>query len=81
MRPHVVGLHEALDGTARAREDNRQITFSERGNIQGAQFQAVAAPVYERARERRPRHEIPREWPIPRWRSSATMLMVLGLRP
>ena len=57
-----VGLVAVLAGRDRARDDERQVTFSERGNIQGAQFHAVAAVVYERARERGLGHEIPREW-------------------
>ncbi|TFV29700.1 hypothetical protein E4K10_49360 [Streptomyces sp. T1317-0309] len=48
-----------MAGRARARDDDRQVTFSERGNIQGAQFHALAAIVYERARERGLGHEIP----------------------
>ncbi|MET8805879.1 hypothetical protein [Streptomyces sp. NPDC004546] len=58
----VVGLDAVLAGRARAREDDTQVTFSERGNIQGAQFHAIAQIVYERARERGLGHEIPREW-------------------
>ncbi|MFJ3823593.1 ornithine cyclodeaminase family protein [Streptomyces nodosus] len=58
----VVRLDAVLAGRARARDDDRQVTFSERGNIQGAQFHALAAIVYERARERGLGHEIPREW-------------------
>ena len=38
-----------------------EITFSERGNIQGAQFFAVAGLVYELARERGLGHEFPTE--------------------
>ncbi|MFI6343962.1 ornithine cyclodeaminase family protein [Streptomyces sp. NPDC050560] len=57
----VVRLADVLSGTASARDDERQITFSERGNIQGAQFHAVAAVVYERARDRGLGHEIPRD--------------------
>ncbi|NEV85101.1 ornithine cyclodeaminase family protein [Streptomyces tendae] len=59
--PRRVALSRVLDGTERARTDDRQITFSERGNIQGAQFHAVAALVYEKARERGLGHEIPRD--------------------
>ncbi|MEU6655813.1 hypothetical protein ABZ904_42245 [Streptomyces sp. NPDC046900] len=58
----VVRLDAVLAGRARARDDDRQVTFSERGNIQGAQFHALAPIVYERARERGLGHEIPREW-------------------
>ena len=39
-----------------------QITFSERGNVQGAQFFAVAGLVYELARERGLGRELPTEW-------------------
>jgi alanine dehydrogenase len=58
----VVRLDDIITGSARARDDERQVTFSERGNIQGAQFHAVAAIVYERARERGLGHAIPSEW-------------------
>ncbi|MET7861190.1 hypothetical protein ABZS81_29125 [Streptomyces sp. NPDC005318] len=58
----MVSLDDVLSGGARARQDDQQVTFSERGNIQGAQFHAVAAIVYERARERGLGHVIPREW-------------------
>ncbi|MEU6006684.1 hypothetical protein [Streptomyces sp. NPDC047453] len=58
----VVRLDAVLAGRARARDDDQQVTFSERGNIQGAQFHALAAIIYERARERGLGHDIPREW-------------------
>ncbi|MEW2623279.1 hypothetical protein [Streptomyces sp. NPDC048106] len=58
----VVRLDAVLAGHARARDDDTEVTFSERGNIQGAQFHAIAALVYKRARERGLGHEIPREW-------------------
>ncbi|MGW1208942.1 ornithine cyclodeaminase family protein [Streptomyces sp. NPDC002499] len=61
-RARRVRLDAVLAGHDRARDDEEQVTFSERGNIQGAQFHAVAAIVYERARERGLGHEIPREW-------------------
>ncbi|MFF4825159.1 hypothetical protein ACFY20_19385 [Streptomyces sp. NPDC001312] len=58
----MVRLDAVLAGRARARDDDRQVTFSGRGDIQGAQFHALAAIIYERARERGLGHEIPREW-------------------
>ncbi|KIF77444.1 hypothetical protein QR77_33540 [Streptomyces sp. 150FB] len=58
----VVRLDDILTGRARARDNDQQVTFSERGNIQGAQFHAVASIVYERARERGLGHVIPSEW-------------------
>ena len=39
-----------------------QITYSERGNLQGAQFYAVAGKVYEAARRTGLGREIPTEW-------------------
>ncbi len=39
-----------------------QITYSERGNLQGAQFYAVAGKVYEAARRAGLGREIPTEW-------------------
>jgi hypothetical protein len=44
------------------RTSAEQITFSERGNVQGAQFFAVAGLVYELARERGLGQEIPTGW-------------------
>ena len=44
-----VTLSELLEKRALGRTDAHQITFSERGNIHGIQFTAVAAAVYERA--------------------------------
>ena len=42
-------LTDLLANPARGRTNARQITFSERGNIHGIQFTAVAAAVYEQA--------------------------------
>lgn len=55
-------LEDVLSGAAAVRTDDAQITFSERGNIQGAQFHAVAGLVYELARERGLGHEVPTSW-------------------
>jgi hypothetical protein len=60
--PRVVGLEEVLTGAARVRDGDGDITFSERGNIQGAQFFAVAGLVYELARERGLGQELPTSW-------------------
>ena len=49
-------------GRAQGRTTAGQITYSERGNIQGAQFYAVAGAVYEAARERGIGRELPTEW-------------------
>jgi alanine dehydrogenase len=62
--PHtrVVSMEDLLNGTAPGRTSGEEITFSERGNLQGAQFWAVAGKVYEAARERGIGHELPTEW-------------------
>ncbi len=44
------------------RASAEQITYSERGNLQGAQFYPVAGRVYELARAARAGHEVPTEW-------------------
>ena len=60
--PRVVSLEDVLSGAGEARTSEHEITFSERGNIQGAQFFAVAGHVYERCRERGLGRELPTEW-------------------
>ena len=50
------------DARAVGRTSRDQVTYSERGNIQGAQFHAVAAVVYEAAREQGLGRDIPTEW-------------------
>jgi alanine dehydrogenase len=56
-----VSYADALAGVP-VRTSPDQITFSERGNVQGAQFFAVAGLVYELARERGLGQEIPTGW-------------------
>jgi len=58
----TIFLSDPLEGRAPGRSDAREVTYSERGNIQGAQFFAVAGRVYELARARGLGHEIPTEW-------------------
>ena len=53
---------EILSGKKQGRTSPKQITYSERGNIQGAQFFAVAGKVYELAKARGLGREIPTEW-------------------
>src|SRR5499426_89160 len=45
-----VTLADLVQGKVRGRTAHDQITYSERGNLQGAQFYAVAGKVYEAAR-------------------------------
>jgi ornithine cyclodeaminase/alanine dehydrogenase-like protein (mu-crystallin family) len=62
-RPHgVLTLAELVQGRAKGRTSADQVTYSERGNLQGAQFFAVAGKVYELARRAGLGREIPTEW-------------------
>ncbi len=58
----VVYLEELLSGAGPGRTGAAEITYSERGNIQGAQFHAVAGHVYELAKAAGLGHELPTEW-------------------
>jgi ornithine cyclodeaminase/alanine dehydrogenase-like protein (mu-crystallin family) len=58
----AVLLEELLTGKKKGRTSDKQITYSERGNIQGAQFFAVAGKVYELAKARGLGREFPTEW-------------------
>jgi ornithine cyclodeaminase/alanine dehydrogenase-like protein (mu-crystallin family) len=58
----AVMLADILSGKSEGRSSAHQITYSERGNIQGAQFYAVAAVAYEAAKKRGLGREIPTEW-------------------
>jgi len=54
-----VTLADIASGKAAGRTSDEQITWSERGNLQGAQFYAVAARVYELAKAAKLGYEIP----------------------
>jgi ornithine cyclodeaminase/alanine dehydrogenase-like protein (mu-crystallin family) len=58
----AVFLAELLEGKKKGRTSPAQITYSERGNIQGAQFFSVAAKAYELAKEKGLGREIPTDW-------------------
>jgi ornithine cyclodeaminase/alanine dehydrogenase-like protein (mu-crystallin family) len=63
LLPHKrVTLAELVQGGAKGRTSADQVTYSERGNLQGAQFFAVAGKVYELARRAGLGREIPTEW-------------------
>jgi alanine dehydrogenase len=68
-RPHGVllpdkriTLADLVHGKVKGRTARDQITYSERGNLQGAQFFAVAGRVYECAKQAGLGREIPTEW-------------------
>jgi ornithine cyclodeaminase/alanine dehydrogenase-like protein (mu-crystallin family) len=58
----MVTLAELAAGRKPGRANASQITYSERGNLQGAQFHAVAGRVYEAARAAGLGREIPTDW-------------------
>jgi ornithine cyclodeaminase/alanine dehydrogenase-like protein (mu-crystallin family) len=57
-----VSLADLVAGKAKGRTAADQITYSERGNLQGAQFFAVAGKVYELAKRAGLGRTIPTEW-------------------
>lgn len=57
----VVFLRQLLEG-AEGRPGPSAVTYSERGNIQGAQFFAVAGRAYELAKAKGLGRELPTEW-------------------
>ena len=57
----MVTLEDIVKGTNRGRSGSNQITYSERGNLQGAQFWAVAGVAYEKAKAAGLGHEVPTE--------------------
>ena len=58
----MVSFADIVEGRSKGRASPELITYSERGNLQGAQFYAVAARVYELARAQGLGREIPTEW-------------------
>src|SRR5882762_488695 len=57
-----ISLADLVEGKVKGRTSRDQITYSERGNLQGAQFFAVAGRVYELAKAAGLGREIPTEW-------------------
>ena len=57
-----VTLADLAMGKVKGRISREQITYSERGNLQGVQFFAVAGKVYELAKRAGLGREIPTEW-------------------
>ena len=58
----MVTFKDIFSGTNRGRTSRDQITYSERGNLQGAQFYAVAGVAYEKAKAAGLGHDMPTEW-------------------
>jgi ornithine cyclodeaminase/alanine dehydrogenase-like protein (mu-crystallin family) len=57
-----VSFTDLVSGKDRGRASRGQITYSERGNIQGAQFFAIAAAAYEAARREGLGRDLPTDW-------------------
>jgi ornithine cyclodeaminase/alanine dehydrogenase-like protein (mu-crystallin family) len=57
-----ITLADLIHGKAKGRTSADQISYSERGNLQGAQFYAVAGKVYEAAKRAGLGRQIPTEW-------------------
>src|SRR6185312_9322118 len=57
-----LALHDVTSGAKPGRLSDSDITWSERGNLQGVQFFALAAHVYESARKLGLGRELPTEW-------------------
>jgi len=57
-----IKLADLVQGKVEGRTSADQISYSERGNLQGAQFFAVAGKVYELARRAGLGRDIPTEW-------------------
>jgi ornithine cyclodeaminase/alanine dehydrogenase-like protein (mu-crystallin family) len=60
--PRIVSFSDVLAGTDTARAGAEEITYSERGNIQGAQFFGLAGHVYERCLALGLGCELPTDW-------------------
>jgi ornithine cyclodeaminase/alanine dehydrogenase-like protein (mu-crystallin family) len=58
----VVYLSDLAQGRHPGRTSDTQVTWSERGNLQGAQFFALAALAYEKAKSAGIGRTIPTEW-------------------
>jgi hypothetical protein len=62
MPDRVVWFGDIKRGLNAGRTSRDQITYSERGNLQGNQFHAVAGRVYELVKEKGLGRQIPTEW-------------------
>jgi len=58
----LVYLADIVEGRHPGRSSDGEITYSERGNLQGAQFFALAGVVYEKAKAAGLGRTIPTEW-------------------
>jgi len=61
-RGNDVSFGDVVGGKVGGRTSQKEITYSERGNIQGVQFFAVAAAAYEAARREGLGRDLPTDW-------------------
>ena len=61
-RGNDVSFGDVVGGKVRGRRSREEITYSERGNIQGVQFFAVAAAAYEAALREGLGRDLPTDW-------------------
>jgi ornithine cyclodeaminase/alanine dehydrogenase-like protein (mu-crystallin family) len=58
----TITFADVVKGDGRIRTSDEQISFSERGNLQGNQFWPLAGRIYELAKAQGLGHKIPTEW-------------------
>ena len=58
----TITFADIVNETGRGRTSVDQISYSERGNLQGNQFWALAGRIYELAKARGMGREIPTDW-------------------
>lgn len=58
----TVSFQDIVKQTGRGRSSDQQISYSERGNLQGNQFWAIAGRIYELAKAQGVGRQIPTEW-------------------
>jgi len=58
----TITFADIVAGNGKGRTSDDQISYSERGNLQGNQFWALAGRIYERAKEQGLGREIPTDW-------------------
>lgn len=58
----TISFADVVNETGRGRNSDKQISYSERGNLQGNQFWALAGRIYELAKAQGVGREIPTDW-------------------
>jgi ornithine cyclodeaminase/alanine dehydrogenase-like protein (mu-crystallin family) len=61
-RARQVSFDDLVTGRSPGRTSDKEITYSERGNLQGNQFWAVAGKVFEACRSQGLGRELPTDW-------------------